>query len=290
MPPTATDPEVLVIHPAGALGDFVLTWPLLRTLSAAGRRVGVVAAASKALLARSVLGVRAFPDHLPPWTGLWAGSTAAAPMPGVGRVIAFGDRPAAWHAAAAALCPHATVVVEPRALDRRLALELARREGPGPIHGPAAAAADGPVVLHAGAGGEPKRWSLGAWLALADGLRGGVELAAGETELERWPGADRAAFERAGGRFLPDLGAFADLLARARAAVAADTGPGHLAAQLGIPTLSLFGPTDPECWAPIGARTAVLRAPNSRMADLTPDQVRAALDGLLATPAEPTTP
>lgn len=290
MPPTATDPEVLVIHPAGALGDFVLTWPLLRTLSAAGRRVGVVAAASKALLAGRVLGVRPFPDHLPPWTGLWAGDANAAPMPGVGRVIAFGDRPAAWHAAATTLCPHARLVVEPRTLDRRVAVEIARKHGPGPIHELASGAADGPVVLHAGAGGEPKRWPLGAWLALADGLRGGAVLAAGEAELERWPGADRAAFERAGGRFLTDLGSLADLLAGARAVVAADTGPGHLAAQLGLPTLSLFGPTDPECWAPIGARTAVLRAPNSRMADLTPDQVRAALDGLLARPAEPTPP
>lgn len=285
MPPPATDPDVLVIHPAGALGDFVLSWPLLRSLSAAGLRVGVVAAASKAALAARLLGVRACPDHLPPWSGLWAGLGAdipsTTPWAGVGRVIVLGERPEAWRTAAARLCPHARLVIETRTLDRRLALELAQREGPGPIHGPAAGAGDGPILLHAGAGGDAKRWPLNAWLALAEGIRGAAALVAGEAELEHWAPADRAAFERAGGRFLPDLETLTDLLASARAVVAADTGPGHLAAQLGIPTLSLFGPTDPACWAPIGARTAVLRAPNSRMADLTPDQVRHALDGLL---------
>ena len=33
----------------------------------------------------------------------------------------------------------------------------------------------------------------------------------------------------------------------------------HLAAAVGIPTIALFGPTDPEIWGPRGERVAILR-------------------------------
>ncbi|HEX7614856.1 MAG TPA: glycosyltransferase family 9 protein, partial [Thermoanaerobaculia bacterium] len=51
----------------------------------------------------------------------------------------------------------------------------------------------------------------------------------------------------------------ARLAARAALFVGADTGPTHLAAAAGVPTLALFGPTPPERYGPVGPRTAVLR-------------------------------
>lgn len=42
----------------------------------------------------------------------------------------------------------------------------------------------------------------------------------------------------------------AELLRHARAYVGPDTGTTHLAAAVGIPTIALFGPTDPALWAP----------------------------------------
>ncbi len=51
----------------------------------------------------------------------------------------------------------------------------------------------------------------------------------------------------------------ARLSARAALFVGADTGPTHLAAAAGAPTLALFGPTPPERFGPVGPRTAVLR-------------------------------
>jgi heptosyltransferase-1 len=51
----------------------------------------------------------------------------------------------------------------------------------------------------------------------------------------------------------------ARLAARATLFVGADTGPTHLAAAAGVPTLALFGPTPPERYGPVGPRTAVLR-------------------------------
>ena len=38
-----------------------------------------------------------------------------------------------------------------------------------------------------------------------------------------------------------------------------DSGPGHLAAITGTPTLALFGPTDPARWRPLGPHVKVLR-------------------------------
>src|SRR5207244_7179032 len=47
---------------------------------------------------------------------------------------------------------------------------------------------------------------------------------------------------------------------RLAAAVANDSGIGHLLATLGTPLVSLFGPTDPERWRPFGASVEVVRA------------------------------
>lgn len=41
-------------------------------------------------------------------------------------------------------------------------------------------------------------------------------------------------------------------------AVCVDSGPAHLAAAVGTPTLALFGPTDPERWRPYGAKHRAL--------------------------------
>jgi heptosyltransferase-2 len=65
-----------------------------------------------------------------------------------------------------------------------------------------------------------------------------------------------------GARLLPgvNLGVYAALLARAAAMVSNDTGPAHMAAAVGVPLVSVMGPSDPAQWRPRGpaARVAVL--------------------------------
>lgn len=261
--------DTLVIHPGGALGDFVLCWPLVRTLVAEGKGVGIVSAHSRATLAASVLGVTALPDHLPPWSGLWAGGIQETPERDVRLLIAFGERSQGWVEAARRRFPQARVVLEARTLDRRVAIEFAASFAPVPrLHGPVVQSRAGPVVLHVGSGGFAKQWGLSSWFGLASELQrrgASVEIIAGEAEEERWTNGERKAFEEAGGRFLTTLTEFASLLAGARAFAGADCGPSHLAAQLGVPTLAVFGPTDPERWSPIGPRVSVVRAPKGTM-------------------------
>jgi heptosyltransferase-3 len=143
-------------------------------------------------------------------------------------------------------------------------------------------------VLHAGAGSASKRWPLGRWLDLAERIRaacgpgGGVgpaaadvRLIAGHVEREGFTHRQAAAFEAAGGVYLDDdLPALAALLRTADLVVCADSGPGHLAAQLGVPTLALFGPTDWRVWAPEGPLVRVIAPPSPRpMAWLMVDRV-----------------
>jgi heptosyltransferase-2 len=83
-------------------------------------------------------------------------------------------------------------------------------------------------------------------------------------------------------RILPGvpLDVYAALMARARLNVANDTGPGHLAAAVGAPLISVLGPTDPEHWAPWGPNVTVARAwPQWPSADSVLQTAQALLKG-----------
>jgi lipopolysaccharide heptosyltransferase II len=56
-----------------------------------------------------------------------------------------------------------------------------------------------------------------------------------------------------------DLEGFALMLARASLLICNNSGPLHLAAALGVPTVSTMGPTDPVLWWPKGDNQAVVR-------------------------------
>ncbi len=60
-----------------------------------------------------------------------------------------------------------------------------------------------------------------------------------------------------------DLSVYAALLKSADLVVANDTGPGHMAAALGTPLLSVLGPTIAVQWAPWGSRVTVVQKPQT---------------------------
>lgn len=296
----------LVFH-AGALGDFVLTWPLLRALAAAGRRPIVVAADSHARLARRCLSIRTLSSERREATELWresidadlraAWATLLAPFTPA-RVISFvaderssGGR--CWLANARRVFPSSEVLAvaapaSPARADAWSRFDVARLGAAQPRASPG-----GTVVLHVGAGSREKCWPLDHWMTLGESLRHDghrVWLIAGEVERERMSEHERAAFQHIGGRVLNDLDELIAVLGSARAFVGADTGPTHLAAQLGLPTLALFGPTDPRVWAPVGPCVCVLAPESPRpMTWLGPHHVRPGLDRLLAQSAHAAT-
>jgi ADP-heptose:LPS heptosyltransferase len=94
---------------------------------------------------------------------------------------------------------------------------------------------------------------------------------------------------------VPELPLFLAVLARAGVFISGDTGPLHFAAGLGVPTISLFGPSSPAQWAPIGKRHRVLtgnsctcdgnlsvcQSTNHCLAAISPEQVLASLRSVL---------
>jgi heptosyltransferase-3 len=61
-----------------------------------------------------------------------------------------------------------------------------------------------------------------------------------------------------------DLRTLAGVLSHVRLFVGHDSGVTHLAALLGVPTVAIFGPTDPARWAPSGKHVTVIKwAPSS---------------------------
>jgi len=76
------------------------------------------------------------------------------------------------------------------------------------------------------------------------------------------PGEEAIAREHfAGARLLPGvgLGAYAALLQDAAVMVSNDTGPGHIAAAVGTPLVSVLGPSDPALWRAWGPSVQVLQ-------------------------------
>lgn len=69
----------------------------------------------------------------------------------------------------------------------------------------------------------------------------------------------------------------AALIARATAFVGNDSGLGHVAAALGCPTVTVFGPGQPQRYRPWGERVRLVRAPMQDLARLEPATVAVAL-------------
>ncbi len=57
------------------------------------------------------------------------------------------------------------------------------------------------------------------------------------------------------------LGSYAALLQGAALMISNDTGPGHIAAAVGTPLITVMGPSDPALWRPWGPEVHVLRGP-----------------------------
>jgi ADP-heptose:LPS heptosyltransferase len=99
------------------------------------------------------------------------------------------------------------------------------------------------AVLHPFSGSARKNWPLEKFRALAHGLERAMQV--------RWcSGPDDPPLD--GAVRIDDLYDLACWLARARLYVGNDSGITHLAAAVGTPVLALFGPTDPQVWAPRG--------------------------------------
>lgn len=116
-----------------------------------------------------------------------------------------------------------------------------------------------------GAGGKHKCWPLDRYIELAGRLKDAVPVfLLGPAEAGEWAETIRATLP--GARLpLQETAAISPMLTialgrRLAAAVANDSGTGHMLGAADIPLVSLFGPTPPDKFAPHARRAAVIRA------------------------------
>jgi heptosyltransferase-3 len=142
-------------------------------------------------------------------------------------------------------------------------------------------------AVHPGSGGLQKNWPIENFLALAERLR--QEKAAapffilGPVEKEVRPEI-RALIRGLGFPILEEVTPtlLAGALSRSAAYLGNDSGVTHLASCLNLPTLALFGTTDPRLWGPIGRKTVILHSPDGPWQTLTVEAVLRECLGLLA--------
>lgn len=152
------------------------------------------------------------------------------------------------------------------------------------------------VILHPGSRGSSANWSEGRYARLAGLLRKNHKIQV----LLTGSAAESELLERVAGQSDPrprvlkeaiSLPQFAGLISQARVFVSGNTGPMHLAASLGVPTVSLFprgGVTGPVRWRPLGNSSLIFsppedfssggRAAGQSLDSIPPEQVAAGIE------------
>lgn len=307
--------RILVIR-GGAIGDFILTLPVLAALRSAFPAARVEVLGYPHIASLALAGGQAHAVH-PIEARALAGFFArngtldegmASFLAGFAVIVSFLYDPDGIFQANVARCTKAQFLVGPH-----------RPEAAGELHATDAfllplqslaifASGESPTLAiptqtpgpgtwlaaHPGSGSESKNWPEGAWGEFLDRVirdsSHRILLAGGEAEgdrlerLARRLPAERTRLERS--RPLPEL---AGLLRGCQAFVGHDSGITHLAASLGLPCTILWGPTQPDVWCPRGPGPIhLLRHPDGLPA-LPPDLVWRTVQNS-STPTPPPSP
>jgi len=296
--------NVLVFH-SGALGDFVLSWPLALAL---GRlfpqsRVVYVTAASKGRLAERLIGVESA-DVESGWHRLYSPDATlpdiqARTLHEAHTVFSFVAGPGdTWSDNVARLAPRAEIcTIDPNppadfaghACDhllnelsswptvRQAAEQMVRSLNRRGL--PRAKPGARTVCIHPGSGSPAKCWPLERFAELgrrlvAAGRR--VGFVVGEAELERLGREQIDLLQSIAPVSRPaDYLELLGVLGESAVYIGNDSGPSHLAGVIALPTVCLFGPTKPEVWRPLGPHVQILH--RQPLDGLTVDEVLAAL-------------
>jgi ADP-heptose:LPS heptosyltransferase len=295
--------NVLIFH-SGALGDFIVTWPMALALARLfpQSRIYYVTQSQKGALAELVLRLEST-DAESGWHQLFSESPAL-PEPALKlltnahTILSFLASPHdRWSENVRSMTPGTNLICVNTTVPENFSghvTEWMIEQWGGWAAGQAAArqilhslqsrglplnrSGKNLVLMQPGAGSPAKCWPAEKFLELARKLVAAgkqVRVLLGEVELERWPREQVAAFESICDVQKPAT--YSELLAHladAAAFVGNDSGPGHLAGIVGIPTISLFASTNPSRWKPLGPSVSVLTGAADR---LSVDEVYAAV-------------
>lgn len=266
--------RTLAVH-TGALGDFLLACPALTRLAADGPLVLAGHPERHALAVAAGIAERAFPldalalHEVLAATGGACGGASRLPSRFQAAVAGF-DRAVVWMRDPGGVLTRAfaaTGVADARCLPglphaawgSHAADYYLDSIGALPARGFTLNLSPAPgldTVFAPGSGNTAKNWPLGHFLALAKALEGRghrITWLLGPAEEHIGLPSDAKLLRT------PNLVELGRQLTAARLFVGNDSGPTHLAALTGCPTLAIFGPTDPAMWHPLGPRASTLR-------------------------------
>ena len=144
------------------------------------------------------------------------------------------------------------------------------------------------LAIHPGSGSETKNWPVENWIQFGnnmldlDGFCGSLVIVSGEADETRCARLESEWKDRdvhfAKNLPLPHLGAVLE----DSIFVGHDSGISHLAAAAGAKCILLFGPTDPDIWAPMNENAEVLRAVSGKLSDIGIIEVEATVAAALS--------
>jgi heptosyltransferase-2 len=142
------------------------------------------------------------------------------------------------------------------------------------------------IAIHPGSGSHEKNWPLENWVGLFSSTSpfvntNSLAVISGEADEAQTNELQRE-WKNRNVRFARNLPlpSLAGILQRATF-IGHDSGISHLAAAAGANCILLFGPTDPDVWAPQNENVRVLRSPSRKLKDLEIATVEAALASLV---------
>lgn len=273
--------RILVLR-GGALGDFIVTLPALAALRAGwpdaqieltGNATAAALALTRGLLdavhsqqeARwaALFSTATLPEDLARWLQDFDLVISFWPDPDLDLARRFPLRPQQQFLAGSALpqtspaARHFTLALAPLGLPE---VPPYVRLKPMPVVAALEEAHPRTVVIHPGSGSPRKNWPLARWRALAEWL---IKEHAVTLEIVSGPAEDPSALAELGTALrLRSLESLVGHLNRCALFIGHDSGISHLAAACGARCVLLFGPTDPQVWAPpCPAVTVVTQGP-----------------------------
>jgi heptosyltransferase III len=145
------------------------------------------------------------------------------------------------------------------------------------------------LAIHPGSGSRNKNWPLGHWAELLDELVptfAEVLLISGEADTDISeavrPLIPATKLRLCVNRSLWDL---VNELSQATLFIGHDSGVTHVAAATGVATVALFGPTDPTIWTPNGGHVIVITSPDRTMLGLGVETVLGKVAAIRQNPA-----
>lgn len=293
---------LLILH-QGAIGDYLLTLPVIQAVREhlGGGPTGAIATAPSARITAggSVVDRWLCPEKL----GLYqlfcrelpVNDALATTLRDAKHVLSFLSGPGqAVDARLSELTAAQVVSIDPRptAITRESRTHITqqwtadiRRAGwdigdplPARLHFSRPVASFLPrVLIHPGSGGQSKCWPIERWLQLVESLPAvDVTWMLGPAEVAQ---ARELNHRHESILYEPDLEKAVEQMATYDLYIGNDGGMTHLAAALGLPTVAVFGTTDPQLWRPLGQHVRIVApsVPQDDMTCITVDDVRPAV-------------